>query len=168
MSTTTTPTTDTTDTTAYKHVQPRDFDFTQAKHYRKTAVLPKANIFIAQGGEEVTTTQPSKDGTGTFTETKSVAENGDFIVTRTAEDKYVIRKAKFPHLYEEDPENPTQYRAMNHGHAIQVHYDFSIDAPWGETQYIKAGGYIFHSVATNQVYGNQQDSFEADFAPSED
>jgi hypothetical protein len=117
----------------------------------------------AVGGEKVVTRQKAKDGTE-FTETTSIAKTGDAIVTRSPGDSYAVPLAKFNKNLEIDPANPNQYRSKNFGRAVQVLADAVIAAPWGEDQHIKAGGVIFQNRASNEVYGNQQHSFEGDFA----
>ena len=147
----------------YKRVKASDFDFDEAPVFRKTATLSKANVIVAEGGEKITTMQPDGKG-GEYVETTKTAKAGDHIVTRAANDVYIIDAAKFPKLYEDDPENPDQFRSTNVGRAILMEEDIVIAAPWGEDQQIKAGGILFRSNASPDVYGNQKHSFEADFA----
>jgi hypothetical protein len=146
-----------------EHVSAGDFDFSRAPMFRKTATLLVENVRIAEGTELVTTRQPNKCGSE-FVETTSTAEQGDRIVTRAKNDRYVIKADEFPQLWEIDPNNPTRYRSNNFGKAIRVDRDVTIDTPWGEKQHIKAGGVIFQSGVTGTVYGNQKETFEADFA----
>lgn len=149
---------------APKEVSASDFDFSKAKTYRKTATLSADQIKTAVGGESVVTRQPSKDG-GSFVETTNTAKPGDRIVTRSPGDSYVIPGEKFSKLYEPHPDQPGVYRSTNVGKAIRVNRDVSIKAPWGEVQNIKKGGVIFKSETTGDVYGNQKETFNADFKP---
>jgi hypothetical protein len=149
--------------TEYTRVNPENYDFDSAPVFRKTAALPIDNVVIAQGGEEIKTMQPDGNG-GQFVETVKTANEGDAIVKRDADDVYIIDAAKFPKLYEVNPENPDQYRSTNVGRAILMEQDIVITAPWGEDQQIKSGGILFRSNASPDVYGNQKHSFEGDFA----
>jgi hypothetical protein len=150
-------------TEQYKRVSASDFDFDAAPAFRKVETVPLENVVFAVGGEKVVTRQKAKDGTE-FTETTSIAKTGDAIVTRSPGDSYAVPLAKFNKNLEIDPANPNQYRSKNFGRAVQVLADAVIAAPWGEDQHIKAGGVIFQNRASNEVYGNQQHSFEGDFA----
>lgn len=149
--------------TDYKRVTGQDFNFDEAPLFRKTASLSKANVAVAEGGEKIVTLQPDGKG-GNFVETTKEAKAGDRIVTRSADDVYIIDSAKFPKLYEEDPENPENFRSTNVGRAVLMEEDVVIAASWGEDQQIKAGGILFRSEASPDVYGNQKHSFEGDFA----
>jgi hypothetical protein len=146
-----------------EHVSAGDFDFSRAPMFVKIATLPVENFRIAEQRERVTTRQPNKGG-GEFVETTGIAEQGDWIVTRAKNDQYVIKADLFPLLWEIDPNNRNRYRSKNFGKAIRVNKDVTIDAPWDAKQHIKAGGVIFLSFATGVVYGNQKETFEADFA----
>lgn len=146
-----------------KRVHPGDIDFEHAPAFRKVEIIPAASVRIASGGERVVTRQKTKDGTE-FVETTNIAKVGDAIVTRTPGDTYVVTAEAFAKNFETDPVNPGQYRSKNFGRAVQVREDSVIAAPWGEDQYIKAGGVIYRNGASNEVYGNQQHSFEGDFA----
>lgn len=141
-----------------------DFDFSKAPQYRKTARLAESQIAVAKGGEEIVTRQPDGKG-GSFVETKRTAKAGDRIVTRTPGDSYVISSDKWDKLYEKDPAKPGEYRSRNTGRAVRVKEDVQIKAPWGEMQTIKKGGVIFKSDVDGSVYGNQKDTFGADFKP---
>ena len=147
----------------YKRVAASNFEFENAPAFRKVETVPLANVVFAVGGETVVTRQKAKDGTE-FTETTSNAKAGDAIVTRSPGDSYAVPTIKFEKNFEIDPTNPTQYRSKNFGRGVQVTEDTVIAAPWGEDQNIKAGGVIFQNRASNEVYGNQQHSFEGDFA----
>jgi hypothetical protein len=149
--------------TTYKHVQPNDFDFANAPAFRKVETVPVENVIFASGGEKVITRQRAKNGTE-FVETENRANAGDAIVTRTPVDTYVISAKAFANYLEIDPANPGRYRSKNFGRAVQVLEDCVIAAPWKEDQYIEAGGVIYRNGVSNEVYGNQQHSFEGDFA----
>lgn len=145
-----------------RRVTADDFDFTGAPLFRKTATIPVANVVFAKGGEKVVTLQSG--AAGEFTETTNIARPGDAIVTRGPGDSYVPKK--FSNNFEINPANSSEYRSKNFGRAIFQDEDFVITAPWGEDQRIMAGGVIFQSLAgaAPEVYGNQGDSFEADYA----
>ena len=144
-----------------KLLKVEDYDFTNAPLFRKTATVSVEAVQIAQEQQEVITLQTGANGD--FVETKNTAQAGDYIVTRSPGDSYVITAAKFPKLYEINPDNPTEYRSKNVGKAIQISHDFAIDASWGERQNIKAGGVLFLSFGDTNPYGNQKTTFEADF-----
>jgi hypothetical protein len=142
-------------------VDPTTLDFRTSGLYRKTATLPLCNVTVAVGGESVITMQTAQDGSR-YVETTNTAESGDRIITRSDDDRYIIKASKFDGLYEIDPTNPLQYRSKNTGRAIFLTEDTDIQAPWGELQHIKAGGVVFQA-SNGDVYGNQAHSFEADF-----
>ncbi len=147
----------------YMRVQSSNFDFENAPAFRKVETVPIVNVVFAVGNETVVTRQKAKDGSE-FLETTSITRAGDAIVTRTPGDSYAVPTVKFEKNFEIDPTNPSQYRSKNFGRAVQVTKDIVIAAPWGEDQNIKASGVIFQNRASNEVYGNQQHSFEGDFA----
>lgn len=140
-----------------------DFDFDSAPLFRKIATLPVDNVVFAEGGETIETYQTDEKTGERFVETTKTAQAGDAIVTRDADDVYIIDAAKFEKLYEADPDNPEQYRSTNTGRAVLMEEDIVIHADWGEDQNIKAGGVLFRSEAAGSVYGNQKHSFEGDF-----
>jgi|GEM_PF-6008853 len=144
-------------------VTPNDFDFSKAPLYRKTARLSESQVAVAKGGEEIVTRQPDGKG-GSFVETKRTAKAGDRIVTRSPGDSYVVSSEKWDKLYERDPSKPGEYRSRSTGRAVRVKEDVQIKAPWGEMQTIKKGGVIFRSEVDGSVYGNQKQTFGADFA----
>ena len=136
-------------------------NFEGAPRFQKLASLPVSSVRIADGGEEIITCQKHGDGP-TFVETRKIAVSGDAIVRRDAEDVYVIDREAFSQFYKLDA-NGDRYIATNRGRAVFLSEDTVIDAPWGGTQHIKAGGVLFKSDLGGDVYGNQAQSFNEDF-----
>jgi hypothetical protein len=146
--------------TKFRFVTASNFDFSSAKVYRKTAKLDKSNIEISDGIQVISTIVNGKE------ETRNVADNGDYIITGFSHERYVIKASKFPKLYEEDPEEPDQYRSRNVVRAIQLTEAVEIEAPWGEIQRADAGGRICQSVADEtDVYLIEKQVFENTYAP---
>lgn len=109
-------------------------------------------------------------------ETESVAEPGDRIVINLdAErcpivndlgqpDRYTIRQATFPTLYEPTAEVLKVdgaalpiYRAKNTVHAVLFRNGFDICPPWGGRQ-VSPSGYLFYSPLTGEVYGCEKEA----------
>lgn len=135
-------------------------NFSDAPRFRKIASLPVGNVVFALGGEEIATRQRGQDGTS-FVETLRKAKLGDAIVSRTKDDVYVVDRKTFFELYERVGQ---LYESKNSGVAKFVTEDIKIVPPWGGSQTIIAGGVIFRSDKTGEIYGNQASSFEQDFA----
>jgi hypothetical protein len=146
-----------------RHVAANDFDFEHAPLFRKTATLSTENVRIAEKREVITTRHPKRGG-GEFVETTNTAEPGHYIVTRLKHDQQIIPPDQFAILYEIDPINSARYISKNWGRAIRVDQDVSFMAQSGRQQHIMAGGVIFQSGPTGEIYGNQKETFEADFA----
>ncbi len=148
-----------------KRINKEEINFSQAPLFRKMASIPKVNVQIAKGGEEIITKHPEKNGKDT-TETKNVAKEGDRIVTRSPGDSYIITADNFNKLY---TENDTHFISSNLGRAVLVEEDVIISVSWQkdqppQDQSINAGGVIFRSEVSGEIYGNQAHTFEADFA----
>ena len=108
-------------------------------------------------------------------ETANTAEPGDYIAANLSplmnvlrDDKgnpnrYVIRAAKFPDLYQLDQghtEFGPIYRARGEVLALYLAGGFEIMAPWGEMQ--RAGdGYLLKN--GTEIYGNAKETFEATY-----
>lgn len=109
-------------------------------------------------------------------ETESVAEPGDWIVINLdferhlivndqgQPDRYTIRQAKFPILYEPtanvlevDGAALRIYRAKNTVHAVLFRNGFDICPPWGGRQ-VSPSGYLFYSPLTGEVYGCEREA----------
>lgn len=144
------------------YCDPEELDFKSAPQFRKTATVSRANVTFARGGEIVTTRQIDSDGQ-MYVETATTAGPGDAIIRRDENDVYIVRREKFESLYELSEESGI-YHSRNNGRAIFLREDTIIRAPWGEDQRIKAGGVLFKNEMTGEIYGNQADSFEYDFA----
>jgi hypothetical protein len=139
-----------------KQINPLEVDFSNAPRYRKSAFLRLDQIQYVFEPLVVYTKHSGE------LETSQIAQPGDIVVTRAHRDSYVITSEKFEKLYYFDSVDCT-LRSKNIGRAIRMDEDFCIEAPWGEMQYIKAGGVLFKSETGNEVYGNQGYSFDVDF-----
>lgn len=135
-------------------------DFSEAPKFQKISSLPVTSVAFASGGEIIVTKQTKHDGTS-FVETVRRAKHGDAIISRTKSDVYVVDRKTFCELYERVGE---LYISKSSGVAKLVTKDVEIEPPWGGSQAVKAGGVIFRSDQTGEIYGNQAGSFEQDFA----
>jgi hypothetical protein len=142
----------------YKKIDIKDLQFEDKPIFRKVASISKANVRIVEKKEIIETKHPN------IKETENEALPGDFVVTRSGNDAYVIKSKKFHDLYEDDQNNPGFYRSKSAGYAIFLKEKVTIDTPWGTEQKIDAGGILFKSTVTREIYGNQQKTFEEDFA----
>lgn len=150
----------------YKRITPQHADFDGCPHYKKTRTLDLKDIVIAKGDEIIETSH--KDDAGhTYTETTRTANKGDYIITRPNKDnnndRYILSPAQFKKNYTISPDNKNHYISNNTGPAFQISEDIVLTASFGTDQYIKAGGYIYWNKSTDEIYGNQQHSFESDF-----
>lgn len=143
-------------------IDTKTLKFDGAPRFRKVAEVSVENISFANGGERITTRQKGKNDE-VFTETVKTAEEGDAIIRRDDLDVYIVDKETFKKMYQIHPDGE-KFISRNSGRAMQVTSDTQVEAPWGEIQEIKAGGVLFQNDLTGEVYGNQQHSFEEDFA----
>ncbi|MEX1018394.1 MAG: hypothetical protein WDZ49_01975 [Litorilinea sp.] len=133
-----------------------DFDFTDAPYYKKCAIV---SARAAMAGETIETVV---DG---LTETVNVANDGDYVVSNPGGEEYIVEKDRFESRYTliEATENqflPTGAPVQ----IIELDQNVEFEAPWGETQYILAGGFLIFNV--DEVYGIQRQEFLDTYAPS--
>jgi hypothetical protein len=140
----------------------QSFDFSEAPLFLKTARLPVAFVTVARGGEHIENLHTDKDGS-VFKQNDIIANNGDHIIARAGQDIYTVPAEKFNAIYVIDPKDPAQYMSRNAGRAIFLEQDTTIISTRGHEQYIKAGGVVFEGYC-GEIYGNQDYSFEEDFA----
>lgn len=145
----------------FKWLDMKSLDFTAAPRFRKHSTLIASSVEFAVGGEVVETC--FENGSGSIArETVKSAKKGDAIVSRTHLDRYIVDGLTFHKFYELNA-SERYYVSKNTGAAIFLLENSRINAPWGEVQAIQAGGVIFRSDLSNEVYGNQRASFESDF-----
>jgi len=143
----------------FHFVTAADFDFRMATLYRKIRSLPKANIKISDRTKTIVTRLKGKE------ETRNTARTGDYIITGTMGERYVIARNRFPELYELDPENPDCYRSKLSIRAIRLTKPVEIIAPWGKKQRTGRGGYICQVVGhLSDVYLVEKTEFESSYA----
>jgi|ERR1019366_3880620 hypothetical protein len=131
-----------------------DFNFGDAKIYRKNSLLSKLDIEVCTKEHMVGTV------VGGITETINTAYIGDFIITGKSCELYVIPRDKFPKLYQIHPANNSLYISKNVRKVIQLTEPVSIVAPWGEKQYGDTGSFITQGVNDeNDVYIIEKDVF---------
>lgn len=108
-------------------------------------------------------------------ETEATAEPGDAIVTNVSPERqilrdgeghantYVIRKDKFPSLYEPDGttcELGAIFRSKVSVKALYFSGGFELMAPWGEMQ-TASDGYLIQN--GDELYGNNKTTFDATY-----
>jgi hypothetical protein len=134
-------------------------DAGKAPMFRKAATVPVDRVTIAKGGEHIVTSHKGPDGT--FVETPNTANPGDRIITRNDDgDVYIVGADKFDKLYTQVGD---EFISKNKGYAVHLREDADITPPWGGNQHIKAGGVLFQNADSGERYGNQGETFEADF-----
>jgi hypothetical protein len=131
--------------TAYREIDPKAVDFSRAASFRKTARLAQDKIEIAKAEQEVVTVLAGKP------ETRNTAKPGDYIVTGTLGERYVIAGNRFDRLYEPDPARPGEFRSKGTVLAVLLTEPVTFKAPWGEQQRIDAGGVMVKN--GDDIYG---------------
>lgn len=123
---------------SYSEVTAAVFDFSTAPTYLRRPIK-KENVVFATATQVVDTIVKGKK------ETSKTARKGDAIVTGPFGERYV--PADFWGIYEDDPNDSTQYRAKPgvRIRAIELAAPAMFRAPWGQWQYCQFG-YIVQSV----------------------
>lgn len=137
--------------TAYKEIDPKGTSFAGAAVFRKTARLAQDKIEVAKTEQEVVTVLAGKP------ETKNVAKPGDYIVTGSLGERYVIAGNRFDRLYEPDPGRPGEFRSKGTVQAVLLTEPVTFKAPWGEQQRIDAGGVLVKN--GDDIYGIAEAAF---------
>lgn len=137
--------------TAYKEIDPKIIDFAGAAVFRKTARLAQDKVEIAKAEQEVVTLIAGKP------ETRNTAKPGDYIVTGTLSERYVIPGNRFDRLYEPDPSRPGELRSKGTVLAVLLTEPVTFKAPWGEQQRVDAGGVMVKN--GDDVYGIAEAAF---------
>jgi len=136
---------------AYKEIDPKIVDFSGAAVFRKTARLAQDKIEVAKAEQEVVTVIAGKP------ETRNTAKPGDYVVTGTLGERYVIAGNRFDRLYEPDPSRPGEFRSKGTVLAVLLTEPVTFKAPWGEQQRIDAGGVMVKNGA--DIYGIAEAAF---------
>ena len=93
-------------------------------------------------------------------ETNNIADEGDIIMSGATGENYVIKKAKFPKLYEGEiggdvyPEQSPRKIAYYKGGTVKF------KAPWGEDMIIKQGDYLVKDPVNDGYYRIAKTEFE--------
>ena len=135
-----------------------DYDilFKDAKLFEKFAVV-KARP--ANEVEIIITIVNSEKGKRE--ETRNQAKEGDFIITNPGGEEYIVRRDKFPKLYEELSDG--SYKSIGQVRAIQTEKNVEFTAPWGEKMKITTGSYLVDN--NGERYGIDQDVFKNTYKP---
>ena len=140
----------------YAAIDAAKVDFAGAEYYRKCATVTAR---VAQAGEEVVTM------VGGTQETRNVANGGDYIVRNPGGEEYIVEKAKFETRYELVSGSEDTYRPSGGPvRAVPLTENVRFVAPWGEEQFIKAGGFMLNNAG--DVYGIQKQEFFNTYAES--
>jgi hypothetical protein len=138
----------------YHYRDSREFDFSQARVYRKTATLLKSNVEIVTGTQEIYTIINGR------LETKNTAHIGDRIITGVKGERYILNAENFAATYEEDPADTARYISKNFIYALQPDDNIELTAPWGERQRAVRGGYVAQRLGhLNDIYLIEEDAF---------
>lgn len=131
-------------------------DFTGAEYYRKCAMVTAR---VAQAGEEIVTI------VGGTEETRNTANAGDYVVRNPGGEEYIVEKAKFEGRYELVSGTVDTYRPSGGPvAAVILTENVRFVAPWGEEQFINAGGFLLNNAG--DIYGIQKLEFFDTYAPS--
>ena len=140
----------------YAVIDPGKVDFSGAEYYRKCAMVTAR---VAAAGEEVVTIV---DGTQ---ETRNVANAGDYVVRNPGGEEYIVEKAKFEGRYELVAGTEDTYRSSGAPvKAVTLAESVRFVAPWGEEQFINAGGFLLNN--SGDIYGIQKQEFFDTYAES--
>ena len=140
-----------------KRVTKADFDFSKAAEYRKTILLAKSHVRVAEREEEIV----SHHSEGI--ETVNIAYPGDYVIkTKVEGDGYVMQMHRFPQVYEEDTEHPGFYRNKVTRMGLLALEDCAFMTPWGQEQNLIAGGVLIE--ADEHIYGIDRHSFIRNYA----
>lgn len=137
----------------YRHMSAADFDFSTALVYWRRPIK-KENVVFAEAAELVRTIIDGKE------ETKKMAQVGDAIVTGPLGERYV--PPNFWGIYEEDPDDPTQYRAKPGVtiRAIELSVPAALMPPWRELQRLEFSYIAQSSLDPNDVRLIDKRAFE--------
>lgn len=140
----------------YAVIDPGKVDFAGAEYYRKCAMVTAR---VAAAGEEIVTIV---DGTE---ETRNVANAGDYVVRNPGGEEYIVEKAKFEGRYEMVAGAENTYRPSGAPvRAVPLAENVRFLAPWGEEQFINAGGFLLNNA--DDIYGIQKQEFLDTYAAS--
>jgi len=140
----------------YAVIEPGKVDFAGAEYYRKCATVTAR---VAEAGEEIVTIV---DGTQ---ETRNVANAGDYVVQNPGGEEYIVEKAKFEGRYEIVAGSESTYRPSGAPvRAVPLAENVRFVAPWGEEQFINAGGFLLDNAG--DIYGIQKQEFFDTYAAS--
>ncbi len=132
----------------------RDFDFSKAAIYRKTATLKTAQVETARKRQRIVT---RINGTK---ETSNTAKPGDKIVTGPFGERYIIGASKFRQLYARDRAHD-RYVSKARVQALKLKQNIEMVAPWGEKQRALKGGYVVRRVGkARDVYLIEEAAFK--------
>lgn len=140
-------------------IEQKLLDYSEAGTYRKKSVLLKSSIRLADSEEKIDTVIDGK------LERSGITKPGDYIVTGSKGEEYIIKSEKFPTLYEENPNKPSEFRSKNWGVAIFAESDITIVRSDGTEVSAKKGDALFNSAVTNTINVIDRDIFEKDYRP---
>ncbi len=140
----------------YTLIDTAKFDFAGATYFRKCATVTAR---VAEAGEEVITVVDD------VRETHNVANTGDYVVRNPGGEEYIVEKAKFEARYaliagSDDTYLPTGAPVR----AVALPENVRFVAPWGEEQFINAGGFLLNNAG--DIYGIQKQEFFDTYAAS--
>ena len=140
----------------YAVIETDKFDFAGAEYYRKCAMVTAR---VAQAGEEIVTVV---DGTQ---ETRNTANAGDYVVRNPGGEEYIVEKARFESRYDLVSGTEDTYRPSGAPvRAVLLTENVRFVAPWGEEQFINAGGFLLDNAG--DIYGIQKQEFFDTYAAS--
>lgn len=83
----------------------------------------------------------------------------DWVATAQTGEMYIIHDREFQKKYQQVPDKPGLYQPTGKPvAAIRIPENIVIQAPWGEAEYIRAGGYLIMA-DVNDIYGVSEEEF---------
>lgn len=133
----------------------------QSKTYQKSGEITAR---VGRVGEEIVTVMAN--GLKETKNTVTADENGNpgWVVTNTTGEQYIVKDAVFKSKYENIEGTEDGFRPVwNPITAVQIDENICFVAPWGETQNLVSGGYIVFNKEYKDIYGVQQEEFNATY-----
>ena len=140
----------------YALIDTQKFDFSGAEFYRKCAAVTARSALL---GLEIVTVVDGKR------ETQNVANAGDYVVRNPGGEEYIVEKATFEGRYNLVAGSEDTYLPIGAPvRAVPLPENVRFVAPWGEEQFINAGGFLLDNAG--DIYGIQNKEFFDTYAAS--
>jgi len=128
-------------------INPRGIDFlgkNTSVSWAKSEIMTVINRNIVQA-ELALEGQLIETKIDNFIISMDVAKAGDWKVTSSPNNHYLMNTRKFHKIYEKDENNKGSYKTKTiPRHAVELTKDVRLRAPWGTLQYAKAGDWLIY------------------------